>query len=96
MSEQYFPNQTEEQRLRLIELVDNTALGNVFSVSPDGMDYDELKSLLDEEDGSLWELEDFVPWEPFQDYPLVSLSNELGNYWESIYNTIERALDITK
>lgn len=92
----YFPHQTEEQKTALIQLVDNTAIGNVFSVSPEGMDYDELKSLLEEEDGSLWELEDFIPWEPFQDYPLNRLSEELGNYWDSIYATVERALAIVK
>lgn len=96
MSAEYFPNVTEEQRAELIKVVDGTALGYVFSESPEGMDYDELMSLLEEEDESLWELNDFIPWEPFAEYPLLNLATELSNVWSSTYATLERALAIVK
>lgn len=92
----YFPNQTEEQKLALIELVDNTALGIVFSAIPDGMSYDELKSLLEEEDHSLWELNDFCPWVHLQDVPLGQLAEELEGFWDVTYATLERALAIVQ
>lgn len=96
MSTQYFPNVTESQRAELIKVVDGTALGTIFSSVPDGMDYDELVELLDANDTSLWELEDFIPWHYFADLDLEHLSIELSNFWDSTYATLERALAIVK